>query len=85
MKKKRILSLLLASTMLLSALPVAAAASDDAEVQEPESLVVADTADLPEYDSYYASAPWRRHSWKNGWMEIIPPFRLNEISTYNTK
>lgn len=56
MKKKRILSLLLASTMLLSALPVAAAASDDAEVQEPESLVVADTADLPEYDSYYASA-----------------------------
>ena len=56
MKKKRILSLLLASTMLLSALPVAAAASDDAEVQEPESLVVADTADLPEYDSYYDSA-----------------------------
>ena len=81
MKKKRILSLLLASTMLLSALPVAAAASDDAEVQEPESLVVADTADLPEYDSYYASASVEApqlEKWMDG--DYTAPSRLMNIN-----
>lgn len=54
-KKKQLTSLLLASAMLLSMLPIQAAAADTVEDTAPETVVVSGTEDLPEYDSYFSS------------------------------
>lgn len=54
-KKKQLTSLLLASAMLLSMLPIQAAAADTVGDTAPETVVVSGTEDLPEYDSYFSS------------------------------